>query len=100
MPFLIALLPMVGLEFLKGHATHRLLAFLVVGFACLAIVPGYLGHRRASVLISMMFGVSIVLLATFGSGVLFGENLELPLITVGNIIVVVTHLRNRRLCKH
>jgi hypothetical protein len=100
MPFLITLLPMVGLEFLKGHTAHRVLAFFVVAFACLAIFPGYLKHRDTAVLISMLTGVGIVLLATFGSGALFADNFELPLITVGNLIVVLTHLRNRRLCKH
>jgi hypothetical protein len=100
MPFLITLLPMIGLEFLKGHTAHRVLAFFVVAFACLAIVPGYLKHRNTPILIAMLSGVGIVLLATFGSGTLFADNLELPLITVGNVIVVITHLRNRRLCHH
>ena len=100
MPFLITVLPLIGLEFLQGHTAHRVLAFFVVAFACLAIIPGYVNHRNAPILMAMLLGVSIVLLATFGSGRLFSDNLELPLITVGNLIVVATHLRNRRLCKH
>jgi hypothetical protein len=100
MPFLITLLPMIGLQFLSGHTTHRILAFFVVAFACLAIIPSYLKHRNAIILISMLVGVTIVLIATFGSGKFFADSLELPLITVGNLIVVATHLRNRQLCKH
>jgi hypothetical protein len=99
MPLVITFLPILGLRFLEGHAAHYVLAGFVIAFALLAIVPGYLKHRKTSVLLAMLAGVGIVLLATFGAGRLFAENLELPLITAGNLIVVVTHLRNRGLCK-
>ncbi len=100
MPILITILPMIGLEFLQGHTAHRVLAFFVVAFALLAIIPGYLQHHKPPILLSMIAGVGIVLFATFGSGNLFPDSYELPLITAGNLIVVFTHLRNRRLCKH
>jgi hypothetical protein len=99
MPLVVTFLPILGLRFLEGHSAHHFLAGFVVVFALLAIVPGYLKHRKTSVLLSMLAGVGVVLLATFGAGRLFSENLELPLITVGNLIVVATHLRNRGLCK-
>jgi hypothetical protein len=99
MPLVITFLPILGLRFLEGHAAHYCLAAFVVAFALLAIVPGYLKHKKTSVLLSMLAGVGIVLLATFGAGRLFSENFELPLITIGNLIVVGTHLRNRGLCK-
>ncbi len=97
MPFVIGLLPAIGLSFLEGHAAHQILAFFVVGFALAAVLPAYLKHKRASVLWSMIGGIALVLLATFGSGVLFPESYELPLITVGNMIVVFSHWRNRHL---
>jgi hypothetical protein len=100
MPFLVSLLPLIGFQFLQGHAAHHILAFFVVAFAFLAIVPGYVQHRNTAILVAMLAGVSTVIFATFGSGLLFPESFELPLITVGNLIVVFTHLRNRRLCKH
>jgi hypothetical protein len=99
MPLVITFLPLLGLKFLEGHAAHYFLAAFVVAFALLAIVPGYLKHKKTIVLVSMLVGVGFVVLATFGSGRLFSDSLELPLITVGNLIVVVTHLRNRGLCK-
>ena len=99
MPLLIGILPALGLTFLQGHAAHQLLAFFVVGFALAAVLPAYLKHRRVTVLASMIIGIGLVLLATFGSGTLFPESYELPLITVGNLLVVVTHWRNRHLVK-
>lgn len=97
MPLLVSILPSIGMTFLEGHAAHQILAFFVVGFALAAVLPAYLKHRRKAVLWSMIIGVSLVLTATFGSGTLFPESFELPLITVGNLLVVLTHWRNRNL---
>lgn len=99
MPLVITFLPLLGLRFLEGHGAHYFLAAFVVAFAVLAIVPGYLKHKKTSVLVTMLAGVSLVLLATFGAERIFPESLELPMITAGNLLVVFTHLRNRGLCK-
>ena len=97
MPLLIGVLPAVGLTFLEGHAAHQVLAFFVVAFALAAVLPAYLKHRRTAVLLSMILGIGLVLTATFGAGNAFPESWEVPLITVGNLIVVFTHWRNRHL---
>ena len=97
MPFLIAALPFVGLQFLEGNFAHRLLAGFVIAFALFAVLPGYLKHRRKPVLVSMIIGLTLVLFATFGVG--HHEQWELPLISIGNLILVGTHLRNRGLLK-
>ena len=97
MPLVIGILPALGLTFLEGHGAHQLLAFFVVGFALAAVLPAYLKHRKTVVLLSMIVGIGLVLAATFGSGTAFPESYELPLITFGNLLVVVTHWRNRHL---
>ncbi|HEY9784932.1 MAG TPA: MerC domain-containing protein [Candidatus Obscuribacterales bacterium] len=99
MPFLIAALPFLGWQFLEGETAHRVLATLIFAFAIFAIVPGYLKHRRRDILISMLLGLSAVAFAIFGAGPLMGESAELPFITLGNLILVATHWRNRGLCK-
>ncbi len=99
MPLLIGVLPVIGMSFLEGHMAHRILAFFVVAFALAAVLPAYIKHRRLPVLIAMIVGVGLVLTATFGAGKAFPESYELPLITVGNLIVVFTHWRNRNLVK-
>ncbi len=90
---------MLGLKFLEGHSAHVTLAFFVLTFALLAIVPGYLRHRRADILAMMLVGVGLVLYATFLAQFTLGESAEIPIITVGNLILVFTHLRNRALHK-
>lgn len=101
LPFVVSLLPVLGLQFLEGHLAHVVLAFFVLTFAVTAVVPGYFKHRRSDILFFMIVGLSLVLIATFGLQGM-GETWELPLITVGNLILVGTHLRNRALsrCTH
>lgn len=99
MPFLIALLPFMGLQFLEGEVAHRVIALFVFAFAIFAIGPGYMQHRKKQVLIATIFGLSLVAGALLIAGPMFGEQYELPFITTGNLILVITHLRNRKLCQ-
>lgn len=99
MPLVVGILPLVGLKFLEGHQAHVMLAFFVLSFALLAIVPGYFRHKRADILAMMLVGVGLVLYATFAAQYTLGESAEIPLITIGNLILVATHLRNRALHK-
>ena len=98
MPLVIAALPCIGLQFLAGNLAHRVLALFVIVFALVAVLPGYLKHRKTHVLIAMSVGLVLVLTATFAAANVWGERSELPLITVGNLIVVAAHMMNRKLC--
>jgi hypothetical protein len=102
MPFVIAMLPVLGWQCLESKSAHHILAFFVFCFALFAIVPGYMKHKRSQILLSMIAGLSLVLIATFVCGPLLPESLELPLITAGNLILVATHWQNRKLsaCEH
>jgi hypothetical protein len=97
MPVVVGVLPFVGLQVLEGHQAHVMLAAFVLCFALLAIVPGYLRHRRKDILGMMLIGLSLVLYATFCVQSTLGESWELPLITIGNLVLVSTHFRNRAL---
>src|SRR5580700_8987843 len=56
MPFVMAMLPMLGWQFLEGKSAHFVLAAFVVSFALLAIVPGYFKHKHTEVLLGMILG--------------------------------------------
>ena len=99
MPFIIAFLPFLGLQFLEGELAHRVIALFVFAFAIFAIGPGYMQHRRKQVLFATIFGLLLVAAALLVAGPIFGEQYELPFITTGNLILVITHLRNRKLCQ-
>jgi hypothetical protein len=102
MPFIITFLPFLGWQFLEGKLTHHILAAFVFSFAMFGIVPGYLKHHEKTVLAGMIFGLSLVLIATLCCGGYLPEKWELPMITIGNLILVVTHWHNHHLasCNH
>jgi hypothetical protein len=87
---------------MESKGAHEVLAGFVVSFALFAIVPGYLKHRQGVVLWGMVLGLFLVLTATFLCGATLPESLEIPEITLGNLILVATHWRNRSLsaCRH
>jgi len=96
LPFIMAALPFT-MTWLGHDNVHYLLAGWVVLFCLVAIVPGYIKHRNSGILASMVVGVSLVLLATFGRHFGLAETMEIPLITAGNLLVIAAHWRNRKL---
>lgn len=97
MPFVMLAIPAVTAEMLASDYTHMVLAGAVTAFCLLAIVPGYMRHNNKAVLGLMLAGLALVLTATFLLHLLGHEGLELPIISVGNVLVVFAHVRNRRL---
>ena len=102
LPFLIMLAPAFSSQFMHDDRTHYFLAFFVATFCLLAIIPGYRRHYHKPVLFMMVSGLALVLFATFGCSCCPAASYEIPVITVGNLLVVAAHMRNRRLlaCTH
>lgn len=96
-PLLALALPTLAARMGNDHVTHYVLALFVVAFCLFAIVPGYRKHRHSAVLAGMVVGVSLVLFATFVADGLLGPYWEMPIITLGNFLVVAAHLWNRKL---
>jgi hypothetical protein len=96
LPFIMAALPFAP-HWLGHDNVHYLLAGWVLLFCLAAIVPGYLKHRRTSVLVTMLAGLALVLTATFCLHLGLSESMEIPMITVGNLLVISAHWRNRSL---
>jgi len=96
LPFVIALLPLVGLSFL---ADHRFEAGFV-GFACVlasfALVSGYRRHRRR---LPLMLAAPGLLLLILGVTFLHGGSLlaHSILVTCGGFLVAAAHFVNLRL---
>ena len=97
MPFIIALLPFMGLQFLESHESHMWLGGLIIAFALAAIVPGYLKHRKVAILLGMLTGIGLVLSGSFLSHVMHTHEHELWILITGNLMLVATHLFNKRL---
>jgi len=99
MPFLIALLPVLGLQFLESHESHLVLAAFIWAFALLAIVPSYLKHKKIPVLVGMCVGLGLVTFGVMYGHQFFGENGEMGCLVTGNLMLVAVHWYNRGLCK-
>jgi hypothetical protein len=95
MPLL--LVPLFGLGH-SGDAFHRAMVVIVTLPVLLALLPGYLAHRRWRVLALGGLG-----LASFGAAVLvigprYGESAELVLAVAGGVLLFGAHYRNRHHC--
>lgn len=97
MPFVVACLPMFGLQFMHHDDVHPFLAGFVVFFGITSIVPGYRKHKECAILMSMAVGLALVLLATFVIEPTLGGQWEMLVITAGNFLVVLAHVRNQKL---
>lgn len=95
-PFIFTLLPLFGLRCWNDELMHPLLAAFVLTFGLTSIIPGYRKHKECSILFAMLTGLALVLLATFYVEAAFGESWELPVITLGNALVISAHFFNRR----
>ena len=68
MPFVIGLLPLLGLGFFADPAFHQWMVALCLSLAVLAFVPGWLRHRRLSPVLMAVGGVSAIAVAAFAGG--------------------------------
>ncbi len=98
-PFLIALLPVLGLQFLDTHESHLILGGLIWLFAMFAIVPGYLKHKKLPILLGTIAGLSLVTFGVLAGHAVLGEHGEMICLVAGNLTLVATHWKNRGLCK-
>lgn len=98
MPFVVAAIPFIGMkwQWLQSETTENVLIAFIVGFAVFAIIPGYRAHKRPIALVGLIIGLALVAAVAVFRGQ-YPANFELPLISVGNLLLVATHLLNRKL---
>ncbi|HEY9870793.1 MAG TPA: MerC domain-containing protein [Candidatus Obscuribacterales bacterium] len=101
MPFLVALLPVLGMKGLLFGISEQAACLLVVPLCALAIVPGYLKHGRKPVLLLMLAGMALVLFGSFAATALLTERAEMPVSVLGSLCLISAGLMNMRLttCK-
>lgn len=95
LPFVLALLPLLGLGFLADHRFER--AFVV--FACVlalaSLLSGYRRHHRSAPLRLALPGLALLLLGvTVAEGYSIG--VHSALVTCGGLLVAAAHFVNLR----
>lgn len=79
---------------------HRAMALIVSAAALLALLPGFLAHRNAKILLIGTAGLTCFIGAIWVIEPLYGETAELVFSTLGGALMFTAHFRNRRSCCH
>lgn len=93
LPFVLALLPLIGLEFLAGHTFERVFVACAAALASASILFAYRRHRRPYALFIMLPGIALLL---FGVGVDLDTHVALHTVAVvcGGVLVASAHVTN------
>jgi hypothetical protein len=96
LPFVLALLPFIGLGFLADHGFERGFVLFACALALFALVRGYRRHQGVLPLLLAAPGLLLLLL-----GVTYAENysiiLHSTLVTCGGLLVASAHFVNLRI---
>lgn len=93
LPFVLALLPLIGLEFLAGHTFERIFVACAAALASASILTAYRRHRRPQALFLMLPGVALLV---FGVAVNIDMHVVLHTTAVvcGGVLVASAHATN------
>jgi len=96
LPFVLALLPLLGLEFLADHRFERVFVLCACVLASFVLVRGYRRHRQ-----SLPLRLAAPALALLLLGVLYIDGslliLHSVLVTCGGLLLAAAHFVNLRL---
>lgn len=96
LPFVLAILPLLGLSFLGSHEFERGFVLFASALAMFALGNGYRRHRRPLPLLLALPGLILLVI-----GVTFAENYSILLhsvmVTCGGFLVAAGHFVNLRI---
>lgn len=95
LPFVLALLPLIGLEFLASHTFERGFVIFACALALFSLIRGYRRHHLSQPLAFALPGLTLLLL-----GVTVAEGYSIVvhsvLVTLGGLLVAFSHFLNLR----
>jgi hypothetical protein len=93
LPFVLALLPLVGLEFLAGHTFERVFVTCAALLAGVSILVAYRRHRQPQALLLMVPGIALLI---FGIAIDLDANVVVHTVSVvtGGVLVASAHITN------
>lgn len=93
LPFVLALLPLVGLGFLAGHTFERVFVACAAVLASVSIFTAYRRHRRPHAMFLMVPGIALLV---FGIAIDLDAHVVVHTVSVvtGGILVASAHVTN------
>lgn len=93
LPFVLALLPLIGLEFLAGHTFERIFVACAAVLASISLLVAYRRHRHPQALFLMVPGIVLLL---FGVAINLDVHVLLHTVSVvmGGVLVASAHVTN------
>lgn len=99
-PVIITLVPILSLSLTVEHLMfHTLMLWLVLPTSCIALFLGCKKHRQIPIVITGVIGMSILLLVALFGHDIFGEAGEKIAVSIGGLIIAVSHYLNFRACQ-
>ncbi|HXS72530.1 MAG TPA: MerC domain-containing protein [Rhodanobacteraceae bacterium] len=93
LPFVLALLPLIGLGFLADHRFERVFVACAAALASVTIVTAWRRHRRLHALFLLVPGIAL-LLAGIVIDISRHEWLHTGLVVCGGVLVASAHIVN------
>ena len=93
LPFVIALLPLIGLGFLADHRFERIFVACAAALASVTIVTAWRRHRKLHALFLLVPGIAL-LLAGIVIDIEHQEWLHTALVVCGGVLVASVHVVN------
>lgn len=93
LPFVLTLLPLLGLGFLAGHRFERGFVMFAATLALFALVNGYRRHHRPLPLLLALPGLALLLLGVTW-GLAYPLVVHSVLVTCGGLLVASAHFVN------
>ena len=97
-PLLIIGVPFLGWMEMEFDV-HRYLAAFAVLSVVVALIPGYLVHRRHTVLLGGIAGMALIISGAWVIAPYFGEAPEAVFTVAGAAVLFLTHFKNQRHCQ-
>ncbi|MBX7143478.1 MAG: MerC domain-containing protein [Oligoflexia bacterium] len=95
MPFVLTILPLLGLSALSHHLFDIVMFSITVSLATLSLCWGVRVHKRREILLLVALGVLLFYLGGFHA-----ESVKDAIfVGLGGLCLVAGHLLNRRLCR-
>lgn len=99
LPFVLALLPLIGLEFLAGHTFERVFVVCAATLASASLIVAYRRHRKPHALFLMVPGIALLV---FGIAIDLDAHVVIHTACVvsGGLLVATAHITNLVLAHH